>query len=50
MHYTHLLSYPNPVVDVLHLDNLLLSKASVYSVLGQLIASETFAKTLLQTR
>ena len=41
--------YPNPVVDVLHLDNLLLSKASVYSVLGQLIASETFENTTSNT-
>ena len=41
--------YPNPVVDVLHLDNLLLSKASVYSVLGQLIASKTFEKTTSNT-
>lgn len=41
--------YPNPVVDVLHLDNLLLSKASVYSVLGQLIASITFEKTTSNT-
>ncbi|WP_313805963.1 alpha/beta fold hydrolase [Flavobacterium sp.] len=29
--------YPNPVKDVLHLDNLNLSKASVYSVVGQLL-------------
>ena len=29
--------YPNPVKDVLHLDNITLSKASIYSVLGQLI-------------
>ena len=34
--------YPNPVKDVLHLDNITLSKASIYSVLGQLIDTKTF--------
>mgnify|MGYP006158191263 CR=1 FL=1 len=34
--------YPNPVKDILHLDNITLSKASIYSVLGQLINTKTF--------
>ncbi|MFD2909260.1 alpha/beta fold hydrolase [Flavobacterium ardleyense] len=34
--------YPNPVLDLLHLDNISLTKASVFSVLGHLIAEKTF--------
>ena len=34
--------YPNPVTDILHLDNIVLTKVSVYSVLGQLIEEKTF--------
>ena len=29
--------YPNPVKDLLHLDNISLTKVSLYSILGQLI-------------
>ena len=41
--------YPNPVKDVLHLDNITLSKASIYSVLGQLIDTKTFENTTSNT-
>jgi uncharacterized alpha/beta hydrolase family protein len=34
--------YPNPVKDILNLENITLSKATVYSVLGQLIETKTF--------
>ncbi|MCW1148514.1 alpha/beta fold hydrolase [Flavobacterium lacisediminis] len=34
--------YPNPVKDILHLDNIALSKATIYSVIGQLIDTKTF--------
>jgi len=37
--------YPNPVKDILHLDNISLSKASVYSILGQLIEAKSFENT-----
>lgn len=41
--------YPNPVKDVLHLDNISLTKASIYSVLGQLIDTKTFENTTSNT-
>ena len=41
--------YPNPVKDVLYLDNLTLSKASIYSVLGQLIDTKTFENATSNT-
>lgn len=34
--------YPNPVKDILYLNNISLTKASVYSVLGQLIDTKSF--------
>ena len=34
--------YPNPVKDILHLDNISLTKASIYSILGQLIDTKSF--------
>lgn len=34
--------YPNPVQDILHLDNISLTKASVYSLLGQLVEQKSF--------
>lgn len=37
--------YPNPVKDILHLDNLSITKASIYSILGQLIETKTFENT-----
>ena len=37
--------YPNPVKDILHLDNLSITKASIYSILGQLIETKTFDNT-----
>lgn len=41
--------YPNPVTDILHLDNIALTKASVYSILGQLIEEKTFENGTLNT-
>ena len=41
--------YPNPVKDILHLDNISLTKASIYSVLGQLIDTKTFENTTTNT-
>ena len=41
--------YPNPVKDILHLDNITLTKASIYSVLGQLIDTKTFENTTSNT-
>jgi len=41
--------YPNPVKDILHLDNISLTKASIYSVLGQLIKSKSFENTTSNT-
>jgi len=38
--------YPNPVKDVLHLDNVSISKASVYSVLGQQLDVKSFDSTV----
>lgn len=37
--------YPNPVKDILHLDNISLTKANIYSILGQLIDSKSFENT-----
>lgn len=34
--------YPNPVKDILHLDNISLTKANIYSILGQLIDTKSF--------
>jgi len=41
--------YPNPVKDVLHLDNISLTKVSVYSILGQLIEAKSFKNTTSNT-
>ena len=41
--------YPNPVTDILHLDNIILTKASVYSILGQLIEEKTFENATSNT-
>jgi hypothetical protein len=41
--------YPNPVKDILNLDNISLTKASIYSVLGQLIDTKTFENSTLNT-
>ena len=41
--------YPNPVKDLLHLDNISLTKASVYSILGQLIDVKSFENTTSNT-
>lgn len=41
--------YPNPVKDILYLDNIALSKASVYSILGQLIETKTFENATSNT-
>jgi len=41
--------YPNPVKDILHLDNISLKKASVYSILGQLIDTKTFENSTSNT-
>ena len=41
--------YPNPVKDILHLDNITLTKASIYSVLGQLIDTKTFENSTSNT-
>ncbi|ESU25375.1 internalin, predicted acetyltransferases and hydrolase [Flavobacterium saliperosum S13] len=38
--------YPNPVKEVLHLDNVSISKASVYSVLGQQLDMKSFDSSL----
>lgn len=38
--------YPNPVKDVLHLDNVSISKAAVYSVLGQQLEVKSFDSTV----
>jgi uncharacterized alpha/beta hydrolase family protein len=38
--------YPNPVKDVLHLDNLNVSKATVYSLLGQQLEVKEFDSTV----
>ena len=37
--------YPNPVKDILHLENISITKASIYSMLGQLIETQTFENT-----
>lgn len=37
--------YPNPVKDFLYLDNVNLTKASVYSILGQLVDTKFFDNT-----
>lgn len=41
--------YPNPVKDILHLDNIPLTKASIYSVLGQLIDTKSFENATSNT-
>ena len=41
--------YPNPVKDILHLDNLSITKASIYSILGQLIETKTFENATSNT-
>jgi uncharacterized alpha/beta hydrolase family protein len=41
--------YPNPVEDILYLDNIALSKASIYSVLGQLIETKSFENATSNT-
>jgi pimeloyl-ACP methyl ester carboxylesterase len=41
--------YPNPVKDILYLDNIILSKASIYSVLKQLIDTKTFENATSNT-
>ena len=41
--------YPNPVKDILHLDNITLTKASIYSVLGQLIDTKSFENSTSNT-
>lgn len=38
--------YPNPVKDVLYLDNISLSKATIYSVLGQQLDIKTFESSI----
>ena len=43
--FAELMYYPNPVKDILHLDNISLSKVSVFSVLGQLVAEKNFDST-----
>ncbi|WP_445719427.1 alpha/beta fold hydrolase [Flavobacterium sp.] len=41
--------YPNPVKDILYLNNISLTKASIYSVLGQLIDTKTFENSTSNT-
>ena len=41
--------YPNPAKDVLHLDNISLTKVSVYSILGRLIEAKSFKNTTSNT-
>ena len=41
--------YPNPVKDILHLDNISLTKASIYSLLGQLIETKSFENSTSNT-
>lgn len=41
--------YPNPVKDILNLENITLSKATVYSLLGQLIETKTFENATSNT-
>ncbi|UGS22105.1 T9SS type A sorting domain-containing protein [Flavobacterium cyclinae] len=41
--------YPNPVKDILYLNHIQLTKASVYSVLGQLIDTKSFEKSSTNT-
>lgn len=38
--------YPNPVKDILHLDNMSISKASVYSILGQQLDTKSFESSV----
>ena len=38
--------YPNPVKDLLHLDNMSLSKATVYSILGQQLDTKSFESSV----
>lgn len=41
--------YPNPVKDILYLNHIQLTKASVYSVLGQLIDTKSFENSSTNT-
>lgn len=41
--------HPNPVKDILHLDNISLTKANIYSILGQLIDSKSFENSTSNT-
>ena len=41
--------YTNPVKDILHLDNISLTKASIYSLLGQLIETKSFENSTSNT-
>ena len=41
--------YPNPGKDILHLDNISLTKASIYSLLGQLIETKSFDNSTSNT-
>lgn len=41
--------YQNPVKDILHLDNISLSKVRVYSILGQLIDTKSFENSTSNT-
>lgn len=41
--------YPNPVKDILHLDNISLTKVSIYSMLGQLIDTKSFENATSNT-
>lgn len=41
--------YPNPVKDILYLDNITLTKASIFNILGQLIDTKTLENTTSNT-
>jgi hypothetical protein len=41
--------YPNPVKDILHLENISITKASIYSMLGQVIETHTFENSTSNT-
>jgi len=38
--------YPNPVKDVLHLDNVSISKVTIYSILGQQLDVKSFESSV----
>ncbi|HSD14966.1 MAG TPA: alpha/beta fold hydrolase [Flavobacterium sp.] len=44
--FATMIFYPNPVKDVLHLDNVSISKATIYSIIGQQLGVKSFESSI----